>query len=110
MVTALDRAASLSMASAPFYETNPVADLASLPLQFNWENGVALQSESTYNWNADGENDWTIPVNVIVSKVTKLGTFPLSLGFGGGYYVESPEIGPDWKMRAVVTWILPGNK
>jgi len=70
---------------------------------------LTLQSESTYNWKADSANDWTIPVNVIVSKVTKLGTFPMSLGFGGGYYVESPEIGPDWKLRAVATWILPGK-
>ena len=109
--------------------SNPVADLASVPFQLNWENGVGpsddlrfvfnsqpvvitltLQSESTYNWEAESGEEWTVPINVIVSKVTKLGPFPFSVAGGAGYYVESPSIGPDWKLRTVFTVILPAKK
>lgn len=71
---------------------------------------VTLQSESTYNWEAESEEEWTVPVNLIASKVTKLGPFPFSVGGGFGYYVESPSIGPDWKLRTVFTLILPSKK
>jgi len=71
---------------------------------------LTLQSESTYNWEADSGEEWTVPINVIASKVTKLGPFPFSVAGGAGYYVESPSIGPDWKLRAVFTVILPAKK
>ena len=71
---------------------------------------LTVQSESTYNWEAEGDEAWTVPLNVIVSKVTRLGSFPFSVGGGVGYYVESPSIGPEWKIRAVFTVILPSGK
>lgn len=69
-----------------------------------------VQSESTANWEADSDQRWTVPINVIVSKVTRFGPFPLSIAAGGGYYVESPEIGPDWKLRLAFTLILPAGQ
>lgn len=92
------------------------ADLSSTFLQpflaRHLANAVTLtvQSESTYNWEAESGEEWTVPVNVLVSKVTKLGPFPFSVAGGGGYYVESPTVGPDWKLRMVFTVILPGKK
>ncbi len=71
---------------------------------------LTIQSESTCNWEARGGDAWTVPVNVIVSKVTRLGSFPFSVGGGGGYYVAHPDAGPDWKLRAVFTVILPNPK
>jgi hypothetical protein len=71
---------------------------------------LTVQSESTYNWEADSGEAWTIPLNVLVTKVTRLGSLPFSVGGGAGYYVDSPSIGPDWKLRAVFTVILPGKK
>ena len=81
-------------------------------LAYTTENAVTytLQSESSANWEADSGERWTVPINVIVSKMTKFGPFPLSLGVGGGYYVESPMVGPDWKLRFVATVILPREK
>jgi len=69
-----------------------------------------LQSESTANWEAESGQRWTVPVNVLVSKVTKLGPFPFSIAAGAGYYVESPNIGPDWKLRLAFTLILPAGQ
>jgi hypothetical protein len=67
-----------------------------------------LQSESTANWQADDDADiWTIPINLQVSKVTKLGPFPFSVLGGAGVFVASPEGGPDWKLRAMFVLLLP---
>src|SRR6185369_12752495 len=40
---------------------------------------LTLSSESTYNWHAAGSEAWTVPVNLVVSKVTRLGPFPFSV-------------------------------
>lgn len=70
-----------------------------------------LQSESNANWQAPNSSDtWTIPINVLVSKVTKFGPFPLSVAAGAGVYVASPDGGPDWKLRAAFTVMLPRKK
>jgi hypothetical protein len=69
-----------------------------------------LQSETTANWNAADNSRWTIPINLAVSKVTTLGPFPLSVLGGAGVYVASPENGPDWKLRAAFTLLLPSKK
>ena len=66
-----------------------------------------LQSESTANWKADSGEEWTIPINVLVSKVTKLGPFPFSVAGGVGVFVEQPDGGPEWKVRTAFTLILP---
>ncbi len=69
-----------------------------------------LSSEMTANWKAESGEEWTIPINAQVSKVTRLGPFPFSIGAGAGYYVEKPTGGPDWKLRMVFTVILPRGK
>ena len=70
-----------------------------------------LQSEATGNWNAPNDDDtWTIPINLLVSKITTLGPFPFSVLGGAGVYVASPDSGPDWKLRAAFTLLLPQKK
>ena len=49
-----------------------------------------------------------MPINALVSKVEKLGKKPLSVGGGFGVFIVSPDGGPDWKMRTVVTLLFPG--
>ena len=66
---------------------------------------VALQSESTYNWET---NKWAIPVNVGVSKLVWLGPLPVSLQLGAGYWLESPQSGPEgWRLRFQANFVLP---
>jgi len=69
-----------------------------------------VNSEATANWNAPSGEEWMIPINFAITKVIKLGPFPFSVGGGVGYYVETPEGGPDWKIRLIATLILPGGK
>lgn len=75
-----------------------------------WESGVTftLMSESIANWKAANSSDvWTVPINALVSKITKLGPFPFSVQGGLGVYVVSPEGGPNWKLRTAFVVLLP---
>ena len=68
-----------------------------------------LQSETTANWEVD-EDRWTVPVNVLVAKLSSFGPFPASYLFGFGVFAEHPEIGPSWKIRSAITLLLPRRK
>jgi hypothetical protein len=67
----------------------------------------AVSSEATGNWESTTGENWTIPLIFNVSKVTRLGPFPFSLGGGFGVFVTTPEGGPEWKLRMIGTLILP---
>jgi len=63
-----------------------------------------LNAENTYDW----ENEqWTVPVNVSVSQLLKIGAMPISVGAGYKYYADKPDGGPDWGLRFSVTFLLP---
>jgi hypothetical protein len=66
-----------------------------------------LNTESTANWKAAAGERWTVPIHLQVSKVTRLGRRPVSVGLAAGYYVESPEAGPSWRIRTTFTLIFP---
>jgi hypothetical protein len=66
---------------------NPVASLISVPFQLNW----------------DG-NQWSMPVNVLASKVVKLGSQLASVGGGVRYWVSGPE---GFGVRFVFTLLFP---
>jgi hypothetical protein len=51
-----------------------------------------------------------VPLLFNVSKVTKLGPFPFSIGAGVGAFVLKPEGGPSWKLRMVGTVLLPRGR
>ncbi len=70
----------------------------------------SINSETTYDWKATSGQEWTAPINVAVSKVTRLGPFPFSIQLGAGYFVKSPDLGPEWKLRLAFTVILPRAK
>ena len=65
----------------------------------------ALQTESTYDW----ENEqWSVPIGAIVSKVTSIGDQRVSIAGGVRYWAEAPESGPDgWGARLVLTLPFP---
>lgn len=67
----------------------------------------SVNSETSYNAKASGGNKWTVPINFSISKVTRFGPFPFSVGGGLGWYAEAPRGGPDWQLRATFTLILP---
>ena len=65
----------------------------------------SLNTESTYDWAA---NQWAVPLNLVVAKVTKLGNQLISLGAGVRYWVDGPDNGPHgWGARVVATLLFP---
>jgi hypothetical protein len=64
-----------------------------------------LNSESTYDWEAE---QWSVPVNAQVSKVTRLGDQLVSIGGGVRYWAESSDGGPEgFGARLIFTLLFP---
>jgi hypothetical protein len=63
-----------------------------------------LNSETSYDWVG---KHWVVPVNVMISQLTKLGNQRVSIGGGVRYYAEKPAGGPAWGVRLVLTMLFP---
>jgi hypothetical protein len=64
----------------------------------------ALNTESTYDWE---NKQWTVPINLMVLQVFKIGRQPMALQVGWRYYAEKPTGGPDWGIRVNFTMLFP---
>lgn len=65
----------------------------------------AFNTESTYDWETE---QWSVPLNFTVARMTRVGQQLVSFTGGVGYYAESTASGADgWKLRAVVTLLYP---
>jgi len=69
---------------------------------------IGMNTESTYDWV---HHQWTIPINVFYSKVSKWGPSwgnqLVSYQAGVRGYAESPRGGPDWGVRLGLTFLFP---
>ena len=63
-----------------------------------------VNTESTYNWQAD---NWTVPLNFNISQLLKIDKQLITLQFGPRVYVERPDGGPNWGLRFTVTLLYP---
>ncbi|MEM8632111.1 MAG: transporter [Pseudomonadota bacterium] len=64
-----------------------------------------VNSESSYNWETE---EWSIPINLLASKLVTIGKQPVSFALGARYWADTPDTGAeDWGLRFVVTLIYP---
>lgn len=64
-----------------------------------------LNTESTYDWRNE---QWSVPINAVVSQVVKIGERPVQFGLGARYWADAPEFGPEgWGGRFQVTLLFP---
>jgi hypothetical protein len=64
-----------------------------------------VNTESTYNWQS---REWSVPVNLTVTQLLKIGGHPLTVQAGPRYWLDSPDDGPQgWGFRAAVTFLFP---
>lgn len=65
-----------------------------------------INTESTYDWETE---DWSVPINAAVSKVTKIGNQLVSLQAGVRYWAvsDAPSTPEGWGVRLAVTFIIP---
>lgn len=64
-----------------------------------------INSESTYDWE---DEEWTVPINFMVSQVLKIGSQPISLQAGPRYWADSTDNGPEgWGFRFTLSFLFP---
>lgn len=64
-----------------------------------------INTETSYDWQAQ---EWSVPVNLTVTQLLKLGGQPLSIQLGPRYWLDSTENGADgWGFRAAITLLFP---
>jgi len=75
-------------------------------LSFNTKTNTTfgVNTESTYNWETE---DWTVPVNLTVAQLVKIGKRPVSFLAGYRKYAGSPPGKQDWGLRFQVTLLFP---
>jgi hypothetical protein len=65
---------------------------------------LSLNTESTYDWRAE---QWSVPVNLAVTQLFKVGNQPMSLQLGARYWADSPDSGAeDWGIRIAYTLVF----
>ena len=65
---------------------------------------VTFQTESTYDWE---NTQWTVPLGLFYTKVTKIGPQLVSFSGGPRYYAVGADGVPDWGLRVSVTLLFP---
>jgi hypothetical protein len=77
-------------------------------LAYTWKDSttLTLNSESYYYWET---RQWSVPLNLLVSHVYKFGHQPVSLAVGGRWYADTVDDGPNWGLRAAVTFLFPAG-
>ena len=66
---------------------------------------IGLNTESTYDWESE---EWSVPINLTVNQLMKVGKLPLQIGGGIRYWADSPDNGPDgWGARIQLTFLFP---
>ncbi|MDU9004399.1 transporter [Sedimentitalea todarodis] len=65
----------------------------------------SINTESIYNWETE---EWSVPINIAVAQVVKIGKQPVQFSLGARYWAKSPQDGPDgWGARFQVTLLFP---
>jgi len=65
----------------------------------------SINSESTYDWAAE---EWSVPVNISVNRIIRIGGQLFSIGGGPRWWVDSAPNGPEGLgLRLQVTLLLP---
>jgi hypothetical protein len=65
----------------------------------------SISSEATYDWQSE---QWSVPINLEVKQLLKIGKAPIQIGAGLRYWADSPDNGPQgWGARITATLIFP---
>lgn len=65
---------------------------------------IGLNAESSYDWE---RSRWTVPMNLFVQQLLKVGKQPIALQVGGRYYAEGPSDAPEWGLRFQISFLFP---
>lgn len=63
----------------------------------------------TANWEADSDNQWTVPLGIGAGILIKLGKLPVNVSVSYYNNVVKPEYYADWTLKVVVKILLPAS-
>lgn len=85
------------------YSTSTLQAFATFTPGKGW--AVGSQPIMSYDWKG---KEWTVPLNLTVSKTVILGKTPFKFDLDLNYYVHQPDaFGPDWMIGLNITPIVP---
>ena len=68
---------------------------------------IASGPNFSYNWEADSDQAWTVPIGVGLAKTTAVGKTPVKFQFQVQYFLEQPDsFGPQWLFKFSVTPVV----
>ena len=79
-------------------------------VNYNLEGGWYLVTApiNTANWEADSDNQWTVPLGGGAGRVFNIGKQPVNAQLSAYYNVETPDnFGAEWQMRAQIQFLFP---
>ena len=68
---------------------------------------IASSPVLSYDWEADSDDAWTVPIGVGLAKTTQFGKQPWKFQFQVQKYLVQPDLfGPDWLVKFTVTPVV----
>jgi hypothetical protein len=76
---------------------------------YNLDNGWYLNTSPviTANWEADGADQWTVPLGMGVGRLVRHGKQPVDYRIAAYSNVAAPSFGSDWSLRFTVKLLFP---
>lgn len=69
---------------------------------------VGMSPNIKYDWKAETDKRWTVPVGIGYTRMVRFGMLPVQLGVELQKYVVRPDtLGEDWNLRFTVVPIIP---
>jgi len=60
------------------------------------------------NWKANGDDVWTVPVGIGITKVLMFGKVPIKIGLAGQWLPIHPDtFGQKWNVQISVSPVIP---
>jgi hypothetical protein len=94
-----------SSSDAPSYNNGLIQPF----LNYNLPDGAYFTSAPilTVNWNAEGSQQWTVPIGGGVGKIFHFGKLPVNMQVSAYYNVVRPDDTANWQIRAQVQFMFP---
>lgn len=61
----------------------------------------------TYNWEANNDDAWTIPISGGIGKIFRFGQAPVDIRVSAYWNAEAPESAPEWYTEIQVKLMFP---
>ena len=91
--------------NAQYYSTLTSQYFYAVTLGNGWQ--LASGPVITYDWRADSDDAWSVPIGFGVAKTTKIGNHPWKFQLQVMKYVVSPDtFGPDWLVKFTATPVI----